>query len=124
MIARTAIGARLRVLLPGDAVPWVPDGLFDVGVHAVLRRWELKEVLSPAQAAASRFRLTAWRLRRAAVTSLSDDAWMFRHNITFSDTCYVALAQRLDGSLLTTDSKLGAAPTLPVPVLGVSRPTA
>lgn len=110
MIARTTAGARLRKLLPADAVPWVPDGLFDVEVHAVLRRWELKAVLTPAQAVSSRLRLMNWRLRRAAVTSISDDAWAFRQNITFSDACYVEIAQRLNGLLLTTDAKLASAP--------------
>lgn len=119
MITRTSIGARLRKLLPTDAVPWVPDGLFDVEVHAVLRRWELRSVLTPAEAVSSRLRLANWRLRRAAVTSLSDDAWTLRQNITFSDACYVVIAQRLNGLLLTTDTKLASAPTLPVPVIGV-----
>lgn len=117
MIARTAIGARLRSLLPDDAVPWVPDGLFDVEVHAVLRRWELRSVLTAEQAASSRLRLANWPLRRAAITALADDAWGFRKSITFSDACYVVIAQRLSGLLLTSDTKLASAPTLPVPVL-------
>ncbi len=117
MIARTSVGARLRSLLPDDAVPWVPDGLFDVEVHAVLRRWELRSVLNAEQAASSRLRLASWPLRRAAITALADDPWGFRKNITFSDACYVVIAQRLSGLLLTSDTKLAAAPTLPVPVL-------
>lgn len=117
MIARTTTGDALRRLVPSDAVPWVPDGLFDVEVHAVLRRWELRGVLTPQLAASSRLRLANWPLRRAALTSLADDAWGLRHNITFSDACYVVLAQRLGGPLLTTDRKLAAAPTLPVRVL-------
>ena len=117
MIARTTTGSALRLILPTDAVPWVPDGLFDVEVHAVLRRWELRGVLTPQQAASCRLRLANWSLRRAAITSLADDAWVLRHNITFSDACYVVLAQRLGGLLLTTDRKLVSAPTLPVQVL-------
>ena len=34
-----------------------------------------------------------------------------RHNITFTDACYVALARRLDAPLLTSDMRLAAAPT-------------
>lgn len=40
-----------------------------------------------------------------------------RANITFSDACYVALAQALDCALLTTDMKLVRAPGLPVPTI-------
>ena len=57
------------------------------------------------------------RSEEQPLTSLADDAWGLRHNITFSDACYVVLAQRLGGPLLTTDRKLAAAPTLPVRVL-------
>jgi hypothetical protein len=38
IVARTALGAHLMALLPAEPVLWVPDGLFDVEVHAVLRR--------------------------------------------------------------------------------------
>lgn len=38
MIARTATGVRLAALVPSGATLWVPDGIFDVEVFAVLRR--------------------------------------------------------------------------------------
>lgn len=38
LIARTTIGRQMARLVPTQAVLWVPDGLFDVEVHAVLRR--------------------------------------------------------------------------------------
>ena len=119
MTCRTVTGAQMRRLLPPDAVPWVPDGLFDLEVLAVLRRRDLRSVVQPHDIAASLLRLQAWRLRRASVTSLTSSAWALRSNITFADACYVALAhaQQLDAPLLTADTRLAASPTLPIAVL-------
>lgn len=117
IVARTSIGAELEHLLPRQAVPWIPDGLFDAEVMSVLRRWELRATLTPSQVAAAMNRVINWRLRRAAVSSLTAEAWTMRHNVTFTDACYVSLAQRLDAPLLTSDRRLAATPNLPVQIL-------
>lgn len=121
LIARTERGQELRAPLPEDSVAWVPDGLFDVEVGSVLRRWDLRGVLSPEQMAATLLRLRSWPLRRASVRALHEDAWALRHNIAYSDALYVALAQRLAGALLTDDHRLVNSPGLPVPVLRVAK---
>ncbi len=118
IVARTEVGVRLQRLIPMHASPWVPDGLFDAEVLAVLRRWELRSILPSAEVAAAFNRLTTWRLRRGGVTTLTTEAWTLRHNITFTDACYVALARRLEAPLLTTDARLAASPNLPVRTLG------
>lgn len=117
MIARTVTGSRLAALIPAAATLWVPDGLFDVEVLAVLRRWDLNAVLSESQVESSRLRLANLRLRRATVASLAGRAWQLRQNVTFPDACYVALAEALNCPLLTADHRLAAAPTLPVSTL-------
>jgi predicted nucleic acid-binding protein len=117
LLARTSLGRQIARVVPVNAVLWVPDGLFDVEVHAVLRRWDLRSVLTPDQVAACRLRLTSLRLRRAAVSNLTERAWQLRANITFSDACYVALAEALGCPLLTADLRLASAPSLPVPTL-------
>ena len=118
IITRTETGVRLQGLIPDGAAPWVPDGLFDAEVLAVLRRWELRSIMSPADVAGAFHRFASWRLRRAGVTTLTAEAWTMRHNVTFTDACYVALARRLDAPILTTDARLAAAPDLPVKTLG------
>jgi predicted nucleic acid-binding protein len=117
LVARTTLGRQVARLVPTHAVLWVPDGLFDVEVHAVLRRWDLRSVLTRDQVAACRLRLAALRLRRAAVSNLAERAWQLRANITFSDACYVALAEALGFPLVTTDLRLASTPNLPVPTL-------
>lgn len=120
LVADTTRGRALRALLPSDAVPWAPD-TFYVEVGTVLRRWDLNAILAPAQVDEAIRQLAAWPMRVAQVRSLFADAWRHRHNVTFSDATYVALAERLGANLLTDDHKLANAPTLPVQVLQLPR---
>ena len=122
LVCRTATGEEVGRLITVDKVVWVPDGIFDVEVNATLRRLELRGRLTTTQCAAARLRLGRLRLgrlrlRRRRVANLADRAWSLRSNITFPDACYVALAETLGCSLLTTDMKLVDAPTLPVATL-------
>ena len=119
MIPRTTTGRQLAA--PGWPNARVPDGLFDVEVHAVLRRWDMNRILTAPDITASRMRLAALRLRRATVASLANRAWQLRANITFSDGCYVALADVLQCPLLTADQRLVNAPTLPIGTLHLGR---
>lgn len=47
---------------------------------------------------------------------LAAAAWSMRHNLTFYDALYVALAAALDAPLVTTDARLASAPGLPCAV--------
>lgn len=40
-------------------------------------------------------------------------AWALRHNVSFYDALYVALAAHLDAVLVTADAKLAPAPAIP-----------
>jgi predicted nucleic acid-binding protein len=95
LIADTTRGRALRSLLPGDAVPWVPE-TFYLEVGAVLRRWDLNAVLTPDRIREALRQLAAWPLRVTQVRSLFADAWRHRRNLTFADATYVALAEHLD----------------------------
>jgi predicted nucleic acid-binding protein len=77
-------------------------------------------LLSEAQLSASIDRLLRLPVSRVQLRELFMSAWAHRHNVTFADAVYVALAERVNGSLLTGDQKLAASPTLTVPVLHLS----
>ena len=101
LITRRALGLEFADSLAPVPVLWVPDGLFDVEVHAVLRRWELNGMLAAADVTAARLRLANLRLRRGRIGVLVERAWQLRSNVTFPDVCYVALAETLGCPLIT-----------------------
>lgn len=111
---RSDLGARVEKVAPMGTTWWVPDGIFDVEVNATFRRLELHGAISRPACASARLRLAALRLRRRRVAFVGERAWSLRSSITFPDACYVALAELLGCSLLTTDMKLANAPPLPV----------
>lgn len=88
--------------------------LFYVECGAVLRRWDLDAILTPAQVTTALEALMAWPLRATQMRSLFPEAWRLRVNLTFSDAMYLALAKHLDADLLTDDQKLANSPNLPV----------
>lgn len=89
------------------------DAHFFAECGAVLRIWEINEVLSVGAVASAVAQLLAWPLRLVQVRGLFHDAWCLRHNVTFADALYVALAAHL----LTDDRRLANAPGLTVPTL-------
>ena len=119
--AETSTGKALRKLVPGGARLFVPEHFY-AECGAVLRKWGNGKVLADARLAVAVGHLARLPLVRTQVKELVPAAWRLRHNFTFADALYVALAERLGASLLTGDHKLAAAPTLRVPVLHISAP--
>ncbi len=116
LAADTVRGRALPVLLPAAAVPWVPEHFY-VECGAVLRRWELNQILTPAQVDQAIEELMAWPLRVTQARGLFADAWLLRANVTFADALYIALAEHLGADLLSDDARLANTPRLPVRVL-------
>ncbi|MGH9083440.1 MAG: type II toxin-antitoxin system VapC family toxin [Acidimicrobiales bacterium] len=88
--------------------------LIDADVGNVLRRHEREARLDPQEAVQA---LTAARAlvdhRYPHAGPIGDLAWTWRHNLTFYDSLYVALAVLLDVPLWTADVRLNTAPGLP-----------
>jgi predicted nucleic acid-binding protein len=110
---RTPIGRRLHVKLPAGAVTWVPEHYF-VEAAAVLRRLELHGTYDVVRVQLALDRLLAAPVRRVSIRPLVAEGWQLRHNLTVADALYIVVAKHLNAPLVTTDSKLAAAPTLPV----------
>jgi predicted nucleic acid-binding protein len=87
---------------------WVPH-LIDVEVGHALRRTVAARKLREDRAAAALGKLSELPLRRIGHMGLLDRAWRFRHNLTFYDGIYVALAEFLDMPLITLDRRLSRA---------------
>lgn len=97
---------------------WAPH-LIDAEVGHSLRRRVAARKLGDDLAEDALRRLPGLPLRRIVHTGLLERAWQLRHNISFYDGLYVALAERLQSPLLTLDGRLagGAAAVSPVEVL-------
>jgi predicted nucleic acid-binding protein len=91
--------------------------LIDAEVGQVLRRVERCGQISAESAATGLRSLTTMiDLRYEHHGWLATQAWELRHNVSFYDALYVALAAKLDIPLLTGDVRLSKAPGLPCQV--------
>jgi len=100
---------------PDHAAPHV----IDVEVFGIIRREHLLGRLDRTAAAQAVADLREWPGERYGHRALLDRAWELRATIRGGDAAYVALAEVLDATLLTTDSRLAAAPgpTCPIEVM-------
>lgn len=92
---------------PGRSL-WAPH-LIDAEVGHALRRRVAARKLRDDRATAALSRLAGLPLRRIVHTGLLDRAWQLRHNLSFYDGLYVALAEVLDAPLVTLDRRLAKA---------------
>jgi predicted nucleic acid-binding protein len=93
--------------------------LIDVEVFGVIRKQhELKRIDGTAARQAVDD-LRDWPGERLGHRSFLDRAWQLRANVRGSDAMYVALAEALDATLLTTDARLARAngPAFPITVV-------
>jgi predicted nucleic acid-binding protein len=91
-----------------DRSLWVPH-LIDAEVGQALRRRVANGRLGEDSADAALADLGRMPLRRIDHTGLLHRAWELRHNFSFYDGLYVALAEGLDVTLVTLDRRLARA---------------
>ena len=92
--------------------------MVDVETLNVIRRYHLDGRLDDTAARQAIEDLELWPGERFAHTSLIPRAWDLRNNVRGWDAFYVALAEALDGTLLTLDERLSRAsgPRCPIEV--------
>lgn len=96
-----------------------PD-LVDVETVSVLRKRWLGRTISEERFAEATADLARLEFERVPTLRLMPRAFELRSNVTPYDACYVALAEALDGELLTADRRLAnaAGPRCSIRVLG------
>jgi predicted nucleic acid-binding protein len=87
---------------------WAPH-LIDAEVGHSLRRLVATGKLAEDRAANGLRDLVGLPLRRIVHAGLLERAWQLRHNLSFYDGLYVALAEQLGTPLLTLDARLAKA---------------
>jgi predicted nucleic acid-binding protein len=105
---------RLRLHL-AEVVTHAPH-LIDAEVGSSLRRRTAAGLIEPGIAAAALRALGLLVAERYPHGPLATAAWGLRHNLSYYDALYVALAARLGHPLLTADARLARAPGLPCEV--------
>jgi predicted nucleic acid-binding protein len=83
--------------------------IVDVEVFGVIRREHLRGRLDRTEATQAVQDLAAWPGERFGHRLLLDRAWELRDTVRGWDAMYVALAEALDATLLTTDRRLATA---------------
>lgn len=115
LLLGTTAGTRVRRALRG--VERAAPAHLDAEVLSALGRYGRRGDLSADEVAVRLRALARLPLERYAVAPLLGEAWRLRDNVALRDALYVALARRLDASLLTTDRPLSSAPGLDVAVI-------
>lgn len=101
---RDLVAVRLAT---GDAL-FAPAHL-DAEVVSALRGLAMSNPTLRAAVPTALHHLAGFPIRRMALAPLLQRIWELRDSVTAYDAAYVALAERLDTSLVTSDSKLAAA---------------
>lgn len=102
-----ADGDMARSRLRGERL--VAPHLIDIEVVSAWRRMATAGALDARRAELALDDLRALRLERIGHLRLLERCWALRDNLTAYDAAYVALAELLDVTLLTADSRLAGA---------------
>jgi predicted nucleic acid-binding protein len=105
-----ADGDQARSRLAGETLA-APE-LIDLEVSSVLRRLVLAGLMPTRRAELALSDLMALPLRRVNHKPLLARCWELRDNLTTYDATYVALAERLAVTLVTSDLRLAQTPGL------------
>ncbi|MGH2903927.1 MAG: type II toxin-antitoxin system VapC family toxin [Solirubrobacteraceae bacterium] len=105
------VAKRARVRLEDQETLFAPE-IIDLEVAAAWRGALRARRLNDDRAQQALADLAALRLFRAPHQPLTARVWELRHNFTTYDAAYVALAETLEATLLTSDGRLARAPGL------------
>ena len=112
LVLRSDAGREVEDHLRGATVA-VPAH-FDAEAFSALGRLVRAEEVAEERMEAAIGLLATAPFTRYAVAPLLQASWALRHDLWLRDALYVTLAQQLEATLLTADSRLAAAPGLEV----------
>jgi predicted nucleic acid-binding protein len=117
LLLRSRAGRQVERHLRGATVA-VPAH-FNAEVFSALGRLSRGGEISEERVEIGLATLARAPVTRYPVAPLLQGAWALRENLSLRDALYVTLARRIEGSLLTADSRLARAPRLGVPCIAV-----
>lgn len=115
LTAATPLGRAARQRIAADA-RWHAPAILPAEVLSVLRRLSLAGEISEPRTERARARLATTRFVLHPLAPHQQRVWELRHTITVYDAWYIALAERLDTALVTTDAALARSPGSTCPI--------
>jgi predicted nucleic acid-binding protein len=112
LLLGTGAGRAIAARIANPARSLHVPHLADLAVAQALRRYVREGAVEREAATAALEDLRALDLERHAHEPLLGRVWALRDRLTAYDAVYVALAEALDGMLLTCDGRLARAPGL------------
>jgi predicted nucleic acid-binding protein len=109
VVASTPFADDVRAVLRADEEQAAPH-LLDSEVFGIIRKHHELGRLDDTAASQAVVDLRDWPGERFGHRSLLHRAWELRATVRGSDALYVALAEALDATLLTSDGRLARAP--------------
>ena len=109
LVGTELLGDWVEACITADEDLHAPH-VMDVEVVGALRKLVLKGELARTIARHALADLEALDLRRYPHMPFVPRMWQLRDNVQAADACFVALAEALDATLVTTDLRLAAAP--------------
>jgi predicted nucleic acid-binding protein len=109
-LLQTPLGMRVEARLFRDGEEFHSPHLVDVEVTQGLRRLVRSGEVTAVRAAEAIADLSNLELHRHAHLDFLIRAWQLRENITAYDAVYVALAEALNGTVITCDVPLAKTP--------------
>ncbi len=106
----TSSGRRLAERIRPPRTSLHAPHLIDIEVSQAVRKYVLSGSLSAERGRMALQHLADLDLERYPHTQLLPRIWALRENLTAYDATYVALAEVLEATLLTSDQGLAAAP--------------
>lgn len=104
-------GSRIRARLAEDPELHAPH-VIDVEVFGIIRRDFRNGLIDATMANQALDEMRDWPGERHGHRLLLERAWELRDNVRGWDAMYVALAESLEGTLITGDQRLARAPGL------------
>ena len=109
LLLNTDAGQRVAARIAGPDVTLHAPHLLDLEVAQVLRRYVFQRAIDAARGQLALEHLAQLDIDRYAHDLFLPRIWALRDNVTAYDAAYVALAEALDASLVTTDRRLSTA---------------
>ena len=108
-LLQTAVGQRIETRIYARGESLHAPHLLDLDVVQVLGRLVREAAVSAQRADQARRDLLDLRVSRYPHFVFLPELWQLRHNLSAYDAVYVALAKRIDATLITRDARLASA---------------